>query len=256
MIAKALRGLAALLLLSPAGAPAQQLFEFRNDLAFTPAEVGALAARAYGARLRSLRVAGELDPDPALAARLQRLLPPLLKAAAYERPQSASLAWEVHACARCDENASALPGGKLLLSADFVAHRRLSDDELAYLLAHEIAHVLAEHAREYATAARYFVDNGLRRGYADIRQELDQSLPLALRMEPVWQQQELEADYMGFLLGARAGYAPRAMLSLLDKLGPDVPSVIGTHPTHAQRVQQARDMFDAARRLAVRAQRN
>jgi len=70
MIAKGLRAFAALLLISPGLAPAQQLLEFRNDLAFTPAEVGALAARAYGARLRSLRVAGELDPDPALAARL------------------------------------------------------------------------------------------------------------------------------------------------------------------------------------------
>ena len=250
-MAGALRALAALLLLAPALAPAQPLLEFRNDLAFSPQEVSALAGRAYGARLRALQVAGRLDSDPELASRLQRLLPPLIAAAAYERPAAAGLAWEVHACDDCGENAAALPGGKILVSDAFVRKLALDDDELGYLLAHEVAHVIAEHAREYATAARYFADNGLRRNYADIRQELDQSLPLALEMEPLAEQQELEADYMGFVLGARAGYRPEAMLRLLGKLGPRDESVVGTHPTQAKRLAQARAMLDAARRIAA-----
>ena len=244
--------LAALLLLAPALAPAQPLLEFRHDLAFTPQEVSALAGRAYGARLHALALAGRLDADRELVARLHRLLPPLVTAAAYERPAVASLAWEAHACDDCSENASALPGGKILVSGAFVRKLGLDDDELGYLLAHEVAHVIAEHAREYATAARYFVDNGLRRGYADIRQELDQSLPLALEMQPFAEQQELEADYMGFILGARAGFRPAAMLRLLGKLGPAGESVLGTHPTQAKRIAQARAMLDAARRIAAR----
>ena len=245
------RALAALLLLAPALAPAQPLLEFRNDLAFTPQEVSALAGRAYGARLHALRMAGRLDADPTLVARLRRLLPPLIAAAAYERPAAAGLAWEVHACEDCGDNASAMPGGKILVSDSIVRKLALDDDELGYLLAHEVAHVIAEHAREYATAARYFVDNGLHRGYADIRQELDQSLPIALEMEPFAEQQELEADYMGFILGARAGYRPEAMLRLLGKLGPLGDSVLGTHPTQAKRLAQARAMLDAARRIAA-----
>jgi predicted Zn-dependent protease len=245
--------LAAVLLLAVSGAAgAQRLLEFRDDLRFSAAEVQASAARAFGARMRVLARAGQLDTDPALKARLQRVFPRLLRAAVYERPDAAGLAWEIHACSRCDENAFAMPGGKLLVSADFVARLALTDDELAYLLAHEMAHVLAEHAREFATAARYFVDNGRERDYADIQQELDGSLPVLLRMSAVSRQQELDADYIGFILGAHAGFAPQAMLSLLEKLRTGA-SLLGTHPTHARRLEQARAMLGAAQRLAARA---
>jgi len=233
----------------PGIAGAQPLLEFPDDFAFSRAEVNAVGVTAYGARLRTLKLAGRLDPDPALKARLQRILPRLLEAAAIEKPSSSLLAWEVHACRQCDENASAMPGGKLLVSADFVARHQLTDDELAYLLAHEVGHVLAEHMREFATAARYFLDNGLRRDYRDINQELGENLPALLRMQPMLEQQELEADYMGFFLGARAGFRPEAMLSLLRRLGDTGQGVVDTHPKQKERLRRARAMMDADRRV-------
>jgi predicted Zn-dependent protease len=241
--------LAAILIVLPGPALGQQVLEFDHDFAFSAAEVNTLAARAYGARLRTLALAGKLDPDPALKARLQRIAPRLVRAAVYERPAAARLEWEIHACRECDENASAMAGGKLLISADMVRHLRLTDDELAYLLAHEMAHVLAQHTREFATVARYFVDNGLHRDYADIQNELSQSLPVMIRMQPIFVQQELEADYVGFVLGAQAGFRPAAMLSLLRKLGDGGQAVVATHPTEAQRLRQARDMLESCRRL-------
>ena len=241
--------LAALLFVLPGLAAAQELLEFRNDLAFSASEVNALAARSFGARLRTLARAGKLDPDPALKLRLRRIMPRLIRAAVYERPAAARLEWEVHSCVRCDENASAMAGGKLLLSVDFVQHLALDDDELAYLLAHEMAHVLAQHTREFASAARYFVDNGLKRDYADIDQELSQNFAVMIRMRPVYIQQELEADYIGFILGAQAGFRPEAMLGLLRKLGNGGDAVIVTHPTEARRLRQARTMLETARRL-------
>jgi predicted Zn-dependent protease len=242
--------IAFILLVASGTAGAQRVLEFRNDLLFNKTEIDAIAAHAFGARLRSLAGAGKLDPDPALKARLQRIFPRLLRAAAYERPAAASLAWEIHACSNCNENAMAMPGGKVLVSAEFIRNLGLTDDELAYLLAHEMAHVLAEHTREFATAARYFVDNGLARDYADIQHELTENLPVLLRMAQVSVLQELDADYIGFILGAHAGFAPDAMISLLEKLGNDGPSLFGTHPTPARRMKQARTMLDAARRLA------
>ena len=233
-------------------ASAQRVLEFRDDLRFGGTEVERSAARAFGARLRSLQRAGHLDADPALKARLQALFPRLLRAAAYERPSVSNLAWEIHTCDGCDENAMAMPGGKLLVSADFVARLSLTDDELAYLLAHEIAHVVSEHTREFATAARYFADNGLSRSYADLQGELGENLPLLLRMSAVSAQQELDADYVGFILGAHAGFLPEAMISLLEKLQSVGSSVLATHPTDASRMKQARDMLEAARRLAAR----
>jgi predicted Zn-dependent protease len=145
----------------------------------------------------------------------------------------------------------AMPGGKVLVSTDFVARLALTDDELAYLLAHEMAHVLSEHTREFATAARFFVDNGLARSYVDIQRELGESLPVMLRMSAISAQQELDADYVGFILGAHAGFDPQAMLTLLEKLGGGI-SLFGTHPADERRMKQARDMLETARRLAAR----
>jgi len=245
-----LKHFVALVLVAVSGAAsAQRVLEFRDDLVFSTTEIDAIAAHAFGARLRALAGAGQLDPDPLLKARLQRIFPRLLRAAAYERPAAADLAWEIHACSGCAENAAAMPGGKLLVSADLIANLGLTDDELAYLLAHEMGHVLAEHTREFATAARYFVDNGLARDYADIQHELTENVPVLLRMARVSVLQELDADYIGFILGAHAGFAPQAMISLLQKLGDNGPSLFGTHPTTARRLKQARTMLDAARRL-------
>lgn len=248
-----MRHLAAAVLFAVSGlAGAQHLLEFRDDLVFNAAEINATAARAFGARLRSLAGSGRLDPDPALKTRLQNVFPRLLRAAAYERPSAARLAWEIHACANCNENAMAMPGGKLLVSADFINRLALTDDELAFLLAHEVAHVLAEHTREFATAARYFVDNGMARSYSDIQHELGENLPVLLRMSAVSAQQELDADYIAYILGARAGFAPEAMLSLLEKLRSGSASLLGTHPADSRRMAQARAMLETARRLAAR----
>lgn len=249
-----MRFFVAVVLLAASGlAAGQRVLEFRDDLRFSAAEVDRTAARAFGARLRSLDGAGRLDPDPALKARLQSIFPRLLRAAVYERPTAARLAWEIHACTGCDENAMAMSGGKLLVSADFITRLGLTDDELAYLLAHEMAHVLAEHTREFATAARYFVDNGLARSYVDIQRELAENLPVLLRMSALSVQQELDADYIGFILGAHSGFAPEAMLSLLEKLGAGGgASLLRTHPPGSERMEQARAMLETARRLAAR----
>jgi len=245
--------LAVVLLAISGHAGAQRLLEFPDDLAFSATEVNALAARAFGARLRTLAGSRQLDPDPALGERLKRIFPRLLRAAIYERPAAEGYAWEIHACRGCEEHALAMPGGKVLVSADFVRSRALTDGELAYLLAHEIGHVLAEHTRAFATAARYFADNGLARDYGDLQQELDKSLPLLLRMRSLSVQQELEADYIGFILGAHAGYAPESMLSLLEKLRSNSTPLVGTHPADDERLQRARAMLETARRLAARA---
>ena len=100
---------------------------------------------------------------------------------------------------------------------------------------------------EFATAARYFMDNGLHRPYWDIQNELDSNLAVQLRMAFVAEQQELDADRIGFFLGARAGFDPPAMLVLLRKLGPDGSSdLLSTHPTQRLRLDQATAMLQAA----------
>jgi len=246
------RWLAALLLAAPSLAGAQQLLGFRDDLAFRPEMVEALAERVYHERLGALKADGKLDSNRKLLERIRHAVARLRPAVEYERGTTATISWEAHLCRQCDENASAMAGGKLLIGEEFILTLALTDEELAYLLAHEMAHVLAEHTREFATDARYFVSNGLTREYEDLQHELDVSITLQMRMAFLSAQQELEADYMGFIFGARAGIEPSAMLSLLRKLRSDSVSLPGSHPSDERRSQQAQAMFETARRIWAR----
>jgi len=244
-------GLAVILMILAALAAARPVLDFRNDLAFQSATVNRFAAQVYDKRLARLEGEHRLDRDPALLKRLRGLLARLLPAADYERPGAAKLAWEIHICRHCGENASAMAGGKLMVGEAFIAQLRPTDAELAYLLAHEMGHVLAEHTREFATSARFFVGMGMQREYSDIQHEIDESFSLQLRLAPLYRQQELEADYIGFILGAHAGFRPAGMLSLLHKLGGDSEgrTLLDAHPTTRQRLDQAEAMLPAAERL-------
>lgn len=240
------------LILVSAPTGAQPLIDVRKDLAFGVEAVESVSARSYARRLQQLADKDLLDRDAVLLVRLQDILARLRTAAAYELPESAAIRWQLHTCRRCHENAAAMAGGRLLFSEEFIAQLGLSDAELGYLVAHEMVHVLAEHTREYATTARFFVDNGLHREYWDIQRELDESFVVNLRMSHEFERQELDADYYGFILGARAGFNPGAMLSLLRKLGGDEPSMLSRHPGEQRRMQQARTMLESARRIYAR----
>jgi predicted Zn-dependent protease len=239
----------AMLIAAPGISWAQGLLDFRNDLAFDARTVEAVAERAYRARLHKLAADGRLDANTELLGRLRKLIARLTPAAQFEHPGAPTIVWEIHTCRRCGENASAMAGGRLLVGEDFIAELALTDDELGYMLAHEMAHVLAEHTREFATTARFFVGNGRNRDYEDIQNELDESLAVNLRMAPVYVQQELEADYMGFILGARGGFDPNAMTSMLRKLHTEAVRGFVMHPSEGERMQRVQAMLQTAHRI-------
>ena len=228
---------------------AQRLLDFRTDLAFDPSAVEAVAERTYRVRVDTLAADGRLDTDARLRTRAQALIARLREAALFERPDSIRIHWEIHTCRRCGENASAMAGGRLLVGEEFVAELALSDDELGYMLAHEMAHVLAEHARESATTARFFLGNGRNRDYEDLRSELNDNFAATLRLAPLYAQQELEADYMGLILGARAGFDPAAMPQMLDKLNAGAGSAFMPHPGDGERIERVNAMLETARRV-------
>jgi len=244
------RWLIAMLVAAPGIAAAQALLDLKRDLAFDARTVDAQAERAYHARVQALAAAaGRLDQDPVLLARIEALVARLKPAAVYELPSAASIAWEIHTCRLCNENAAAMAGGRLLVGEEFVASLALTDDELGYVLAHEMVHVLAEHTREFASTARYFLGNGRNRNFADIQNELAESIGANLRMAPVYRQQELEADFGGFVIGARAGLDPDAMLTMLGKLQAEKVSSFLPSVSPAERIERARAMLSAARRI-------
>lgn len=142
-------------------------------------------------------------------------------------------------------NAWALPSGQVGVYTGLL-NLGLSDDELAAVMAHEIGHVIAQHARErvsqevgYKLGLALFDGQGVLtpagRQLADIAFGLGVGLPYSRK-------QESEADLIGLNLMARAGYNPRAALSLWQKMrqaedGARPPAFLSTHPPTEQRLR-------------------
>ncbi len=129
--------------------------------------------------------------------------------------------WEINVIEARPIEALCLPGGKLVITTGMLERLHLSDNELAMLLGHEIAHGLREHARDHAqtdtprsarSIARLF---GLARiaGLNDTPPSDTAWLALAYTHDD-----EIEADVIGSEVAARAGYDPRAAISLWYKL--------------------------------------
>lgn len=114
-----------------------------------------------------------------------------------------------------------------MLSAPFVSRLVRSDDELAFLLAHEMAHVLLEHGRRGYEAAVPLT--GLA-GPVDARlihENLQSSLALHLRLSPLMRAQESEADRLAAQLAAAAGFGDAS------PAGGDVKSALPSAGTRA-----------------------
>ena len=157
--------------------------------------------------------------------------------------------WEVNVINSNELNAYCMPGGKIVFYSGLIRQLNLSDDEIAVVMGHEISHALREHSREQvsqALAAQTAIGVGaallgLGQGSADVAGIAYQSL-IATRFSRT---DENEADRIGLELTARAGYDPRAGVSLWQKMikpnansGGRPPEFLSSHPTDSSRVQQ------------------
>lgn len=146
-------------------------------------------------------------------------------------------------------NAFCLPGGKVVVYRGMLQFAR-DEAELATVLAHEIAHAIAQHGAERALQQQLAqaVGSALAAGLggADPGQR---AAVLALFgagaqfgvLLPFGRDQESEADRIGLIYMARAGYDPRASINLWTRMaasqpGPQPPEYASTHPSHEQRI--------------------
>ena len=153
--------------------------------------------------------------------------------------------WDVNLIGSNELNAFCMPGGKIAFYYGILAKLQLSDDEVAMIMGHEIAHALLEHARERmgkTMATRGAIELGAAlfglgnagRGLADMGGQL-----LTLRFS---RDDESEADALGLVLAAQAGYDPRAGISLWQKMlagnrgAP--PQWLSTHPSGESRIRE------------------
>jgi Zn-dependent protease with chaperone function len=172
----------------------------------------------------------------------QRMIP---TTAAF-RPDAPAWKWEVNVLQSDQLNAWCMPGGKIAFYSGIITRLNLTDDEIAAIMGHEIAHALREHARERASeqqAAGLVIGVGAALlGVGSIGSDLGQmAYKVAVGM-PNSRAHETEADRIGVELAARAGYDPRAAIVLWQKMakasgGGGSPQFLSTHPSAETRQQ-------------------
>ncbi len=172
--------------------------------------------------------------------------------------------WEVNVISSDELNAFCMPGGKIMFYSGLINKLHLTDDEIAIVMGHEIAHALREHSREQvsqAIAAQTAIGFGaallgLGQGSADIANTGYKAL-IATKFSRV---DESEADVIGLELSARAGYDPRAGVSLWQKMinakgGGNSSDFLSSHPADASRIQKIESLLPTVMPLYEAAQR-
>lgn len=186
--------------------------------------------------------------------------------------EHAGTEWEVVLFDEESANAFALPGGKIGVHTGLLDVAR-NQDQLATVMAHEVAHVLADHANErvstaYATEAGLQLAQVLAGGPSEGQDRLMAMLGLGAQfgiLLPFSRTQESEADIVGLDLMARAGFDPRESVRLWENMGEGVngepPEFLSTHPSHGRRIQDlesrmptALDYYEEARAQGLRPQ--
>ncbi|MEO7887506.1 MAG: M48 family metallopeptidase [Polaromonas sp.] len=154
--------------------------------------------------------------------------------------------WEVNLLGSKQINAFCMPGGKIAIYTGIIDQLKLSDDEIAMIMGHEMAHALREHAR-----ARIAKSQGTSMGLSALSQlfglgqlgDVAANIGTQLLTLRYSRDDETDADLVGLELAARGGYNPQAAVSLWEKMGQagggaNGPSFLSTHPSGPQRIQQ------------------
>ncbi|MBM7060154.1 M48 family metallopeptidase [Pseudomonas sp. UL073] len=207
-------------------------------------QVNQMYAQSYQQTLSEASSKGQLDKSSSNAKRVNTVAQRLIAQAPIFRPDAAQWDWQVNLVDSDEVNANCGPGGKIIVYSGLIDKLKLTDDELAAVMGHEIAHALREHGREamsraYAQQMGVGIGSallGIGQGGADLaNQVVEYSLTL-----PNSRGNENEADLIGLELSARAGYNPNAALTLWQKMGQAggsaPPELLSTHPSDSTRM--------------------
>ncbi|WP_119153279.1 M48 family metallopeptidase [Caldimonas tepidiphila] len=229
-----------------------------------PAEqIEQAAAQQYAQMLQEARAQNALAPDnhPQLR-RLRAIAQRIIPHAENWNPRAKQWRWEVNLIGSKQLNAFCMPGGKIAFYTGILEQLQLTDDEVAMIMGHEMAHALREHARERIgkTAATRLGAN-LVSGLFGLGAVGDTLLNMGGQLLTMRfsREDESESDLVGMELAARAGYDPRAGVTLWQKMGAAnkgaPPQWLSTHPAGTARIQQIEANLPKVMPLYERARR-
>ena len=193
----------------------------------------------------------QLNQDVYLLNEVRKISYRLIDEVRYFRPDASDWKWELNLQTSDEINAYCMPGGKIMVFTGLIDKAAKTNDEIAAVVGHEIAHALREHGRERMSTALvqqlgilgfaiYISDSSDNRELKNLAVQgvaLGTTLFFAL---PNSREQEREADKIGLELAARAGYNPLAAVSLwrkMDELSDmQPPEFLSTHPSNQSRI--------------------
>jgi predicted Zn-dependent protease len=220
-----------------------------QQMAVSAEEVNAGALKAYAQMMAEAKKKGILDRDPAMVKRVEDITRRLVAQSTAFRPDAAKWPWEVHVITLDQVNAWCMPAGKMAIYTGLIQKLNATDGEIAAVMGHEIAHALREHARErisrqMGTQAAVGIAGALL-GIGDLGQSIAGTVAEVTLNLPNSRLHETESDRIGVELAARAGFDPRAAVTLWEKMakagdGSQPPKWLSTHPPHQDRINDLR----------------
>jgi predicted Zn-dependent protease len=215
-------------------------------------QLNQMAAKAYNQLQAESAKKGTLNTDTALTKRVRAIATRITPHTSVFRADAPAWKWEVNTITSKELNAFCMPGGKIMFYSGLIQNLKLTDDEIAVVMGHEIAHALREHSREQvsqAMAAQATIGIGASLlGLGDLTANLANTAYEALIATRFSRSDESEADRIGLELSARAGYDPRAGITLWKKMlagndGGRPPEFLSTHPAETRRIQQIESLL-------------
>jgi predicted Zn-dependent protease len=208
-------------------------------------QVEGAAQQQYAQMLQQAQQQRALAPDNhPQVERLRYIAQRLIPSANGWNERAKQWKWEVNLLGSKDLNAFCMPGGKIAFYYGILSLLQLSDDEVATIMGHEMAHALREHARErMGKTAATRLGAGALSALLGLGNVGDAALNMGAQLLTLRfsREDESEADIVGMDLAARAGYDPAAGVTLWQKMmaankgAP--PQFLSTHPAGATRIK-------------------
>lgn len=169
----------------------------------------------------------------------------------------AEFAWEFHLVKDQTPNAFCMPGGKIVVNEGILPYTQ-TEDGLAIVLGHEVAHAVAKHSSERMSQQLLVNYGGVALG-ALLSNKSESLQNIALQVYGVGSQfgvmlpysrlNESEADHMGLIFSAMAGYNPEAAIPFWQRMaqsGGGTPEFLSTHPSDNRRIEDLRRLMPEA----------